>query len=448
MAKYITEENLEAFLSEIRSGKMVAGAYNDYKDEEQFGIGHGTIRLGYKYPENGYIDEIKTYSNSLKDIEEIPQHPGEAPAEDASQEEKDIYNNKKQQYDDYMRLKDTLKSSYSDVRLEDGRAYVKIEDVVYNTDIPDDVETLNTLGDIPKNTKVKDLKGKTYAQLFNDILFPTDNNITAKNVRVESFQISGITQNTTVKLGSKFLQFDKTVDLDKDGQLDSCGKLNQGSWSAYNNGLTVIGEETSRKYKITGPNNVNIEDANLGIINGAIEDIGQYKNCGDYTYNVTIFHNAGANNPKNNKGNYIDLEKHPTIANAMIAGSKTASITVNVTLPCWASGANGLEELNKLVPWDSVGKMEMSGTANNTSVTAGREFPNHTKNKPSQFEIPRKMSKMEVLNTLNNTWESPKDINLWDETLVEKEINGMTWTYYRYTYTGDNRGKVKIKIYF
>lgn len=445
MAKYITEENLETFLSEIRSGKMVAGAHNDYKDEDQFGTGHGTIRLGYKYPENGYIDEIKTYSNSLKDIEEIPQHPGEAPAENASQEEKDIYNNKKQQYDDYMRLKDTLKSSYSDVRLEDGRAYVKIEDVVYNTDIPDDVETLNALGDIPKNTKVKDLKGKTYAQLFNDILFPTDNNITAKYVGVESFQISGIKDNITVKLGSNFLQFDKTVDLDSDGQLDACGKLNQGSWSAYNNGLTVIGKETSRIYKITEPDKT-IENVSLGIINGAIEE--QYKKCGNYTYNVTIFHNAGTDNPKNNKGNYIDLKKYPTIANAMAAGEQKASIKVNVTLPCWASGANGLEELNKLVPWDSVGKMEMSGTANNTSVTAGREFPNHTKDKPSQFEIPRKMSKMEVLNTLNNTWESPKDINLWVETSVEKEINKMPWTYYRYKYTGDNRGKVKIKIYF
>lgn len=424
MAKYITKENLEAFLSEIRSGKMVAGAYNDYKDEKQFGIGHGTIRLGYKYPENGYIDEIKTYSNSLKDITETPQHPGEAPSDGASQEEKDIYNNKKQQYDDYMRLKDTLKSSYSDVRLEDGRAYVKIEDVVYNTDIPDDVETLNALGDIPKNTKVKDLKGKTYAQLFNDILFPTDNNITAQGVGVGDFSINMYMSNRIVELGSDI------------ATILNGGKLNQGSWSAYNNGLKVIGEETSRKYKMTGPNNVNIEDASLGIINEAIEGIRQYKNCGNYTYNVTIFHNAGTNNPKNNKGNYIDLGAHPTIADVMKAGYKQSSITVNVTLPCYVKKLDG--ELHPtLLQWST------------STMTLEHEFPPHTSNNKSEFQIPRKMTAMQIYDANSGQWKVAEDINFWVMTKEEKTFNGVKHEYYNYIYNLNNdKDSVKIKISF
>lgn len=422
MAKYITEENLEAFLSEIRSGKMVAGAYNDYKDEEQFGIGHGTIRLGYKYPENGYIDEIKTYSNSLKDITEIPQHPGEAPSDGASQEEKDIYNSKKQQYDDYMRLKDTLKSSYSDVRLEDGRAYVKIEDVVYNTDIPDDVETLNALGDIPKNTKVKDLKGKTYAQLFNDILFPTDNNITARGVGVGDFSINMLSR--IVEMGSDI------------AIISNGGKLNQGSWSAYNNGLKVIGEETSRKYKMTGPNNVNIEDASLGIINKAIEEIGQYKNCGNYTYNVTIFHNAGTDNPKNNKGNYIDLGAHPTIADAMKAGYQQSSITVNVTLPCYVKKSDGTFD-SKQLKWTT------------STMTLEHEFPRHTSNNKSEFQIPRKMTAMQIYDSNSNTWKAAEDINFWVMTKEEKDFKGLKHEYYNYIYNlNSDKDPVRIKIFF
>lgn len=428
MAKYITYENLETFLAEIRRGNMIAGVGDDYKEDEKIGVGHGTIRLGYQYPRDGYLEEIKSYSEILKNITEIPTPPGPKPDESASQEEKDQYAAKKLEYDEYMRIKDSLKSSYSDVRLEDGRAYVKIEDVVYNTDIPDDVETLNKLGDIPEKTKVKDLKGKTYTQLFNDILFPTDNNIKATGVGVSGFNISIPSGERTVKLGTPV------------ATISNGGELLRGYWDKYNGnaedgGIRVIGEETDRNYFIEGLG-INSTAGDLTVNDPVIED--KYEKCGDCVYKVIIDHNAGTDNPKNNKGDYIDLSlpEHQSIANAMKAGSKTVSITVNVTAPCYIKNkTGGFDE--KLIKWSE------------SPMYLEYNFPQHTTKNKLEFQIPRKMSTMQLFDVASNTWKDAEDIPLWGVTQEIKIFNEVEYKYYNYIYNfNGDKDPVKIKISF
>lgn len=422
MAKYITYENLETFLTEIREGKMVAGAYDDWIGNKRVGAGHGTIKLGYQYPKDGYLEEIKSYSTILENITKIPTDPGPEPGDNASQEEKDQYKTKKLEYDEYMRIKDSLKSSYSDVRLEDGRAYVKVEDVVYNTDVPNEIETLNAIGGIPEKTKAKDLKGKTYKQLFDDILFPTDNNIEPDGVGVIGLSITPA--DKLVKLGSTFSKF------------SNGGTLKRNKWNKYNGDMNVIGPKNKQLFSVKGPtgSGVTVTRDSMDMVNNELSD--KYKVCGDYVYKVQIWHSAGTDKPKNNKGDYIDLEKYTEVANYMKAGSKAASITVNVTLPCYVKNTASVFTELPLQKWADNMRFEY-------------EFPQHTVKNKWEFEIPREMKSMELYDPSSGSWKSAADVSLWNKTQTSREFNGIKQNYYKYIYNfNGDKNQAKIKISF
>jgi hypothetical protein len=79
--------------------------------------------------------------------------------------------------------------------------------------------------------------------------------------------------------------------------------------------------------------------------------------------------------------------------------------------------------------------------------TKGFTLKSHTTEKPQLFEIPRRVSKIQTYKAGAGFDETSK--NEWQETSVDKTINGFIKPYYCYKYTGaESRGEVTLIVNF
>lgn len=284
---------------------------------------------------------------------------------------------------------------------------------IYQSNITDKDLTMEVdYGDFKKGeTKVGDLSGKkTYDELFDGILFPTKNP-THTNPSVSEFKLKS---SGPVILGTNVIGISEA-------------SLNRGKWKEYNNDLSYTGDIKEIKYNCT------INDKSYSNINNLPS---VYTTLGDHTYAVTVSYNSGPV-PKNNKG-----EDVPSLASN--AGSVSASRTVNVTLPWYAStdvAGESTEQSKSIIPWkQKAGDMVAGGTE-------GFKLKPHTTKNPQLFEIPRQVFKIQTFKAGAGFDETEK--SEWKETVVNKIINGFTEQYYRYEYTGaESRGEVTLIVNF
>ena len=297
--------------------------------------------------------------------------------------------------------------------LHDGISYSGKKD--YTSSLEDKtLETAYDIGGIKKGTKIEDLEGKTYNDLFDEILFPTvdptfvDPSATISLNNYKSVQEVGYKAPdqtnfiTTYDPGS--------INLNGIKQNNRGGDLGEGSF-------IYINEESNTTFPTTVA-------------------------LGNTDYYYKAFYKEGPQ-PKDNKGNDYDS---PLEAGSVIS----KPVTVNGTLPWFATtNTSGVLTKQSLISWNENSDMQAGKTG------IGFELQPHSKNAPQQIKVPRPIRKLYQLNT-NSSDNSAgmgagfidMGTSAWSSSSVSELVNGTYHTYYTYTFTGDDRGSVKLIIKF
>lgn len=294
-------------------------------------------------------------------------------------------------------------NSTSQVEIGSGKYTSNIEDKT--------LEIPNAVGGITKGTKLEELEGKSYDDILDDLLFPTVN-----PTKTADPSVSGFVLNSTgpVELGTSAISI-------------SVASLDRKKWNNYNGNDPYAGEVTSVVYELTINGTVYDEISDLNSLT--------YTVLGNHSYKATVNYAAGAA-PKNNKGVTV-----PSLA--CPAGSKSATRTINVTAPWYASTVTS-GELTKqsLISWNA--------TAGNMQAGAdgvGFEVKPHTAATPQMFKLPRAASNLQMYSKVSKSFETVA-LSDWNKVESTESVNGVNHTYYTYTYAGANRGSVKLIVKF
>lgn len=304
-----------------------------------------------------------------------------------------------------------LTKSVTDVTLTDGVLSITYSDGTtstiemssgkYKSNIEDkNLAMPNAVGGISKNTKLSELEGKTYDSILDDLLFPT----VYPTYTAPSASITLKNYNAIQEVGSKAPTVDNFTTGYNPGQISINGvkQANRGG-------------DIKDSYITYGQTNTTLP---ITIIEDSVE----------YVYHVV--YNTGPQ-PKDNKGN--------NYGSPLSEGTVTNSVSVNGTYP-WFATTNIQGQLTKqaLVAWSS--SMVAGGTS-------GFELLPHTSQYPQQFKMPRQATKLQMYNPVAKAFDV---VNLgdWKTTESTEIINGVSHKYYTYSYTGTDRGSVKLIVNF
>lgn len=302
------------------------------------------------------------------------------------------------------KLKEKLESlvDYDDQSLTDAVAQLQI-DVVdaekYDSKIADkDIEVVENYGDIKKGTKLSELNGKGYNELFDAILFPTiyptfvAPSASLSLRKYEALQIVGADAPTASHLVPSFYR----------GAINLNGVEQSGRAGNLISNVVYVSSYTANP---TLPTKVSL---------------------GETKYYNRAFYGAGPQ-PYDNKGNKY--------GNPLAAGSVDSSaVVVYGTYPFYAttSGAvNGNPLQQALIKWNA---------GNMTS---------------SEFTLLPTATCKQVISTPSEIKEIyVKDITSGNFILTDLAGFSRTTetrherTYFKYTYEGDGRGEITFKIKF
>lgn len=284
----------------------------------------------------------------------------------------------------------------------------EVGETEYESAIADkELTTPSAVGGIAQGTKVSDLEGKTFAEMFDDLLFPTVN----PTFTAPSASIAFKSYSSTQEIGA-------------------AGPTSANFTTGYNAGaITLNGTKQANR---GGSHNA---ASSFIYVNGSASNktLPSTVALGSTTFKYRAAYDEGPQ-PKNNKGGDYD--------SPLAAGTVDSSqITLNGTYPWYATTATaGILTKQSLIAWNATaGKMSTSSN--------GFEVKPHTAAAPQMFKIPRQVSSIQIYNSFAGKWESDK-ISNWDESTSSETINGNTRTYYTYTYNGDARGAVKLIVKF
>ena len=265
--------------------------------------------------------------------------------------------------------------------------------------------TPNAVGGIAKGTKVSSLEGKTFAEMFDDLLFPTVN----PTFTAPSASIAWKNYATVQEVGSTGPTVDNfTVGYNAGAiNLNGVKQANRGgSHDTANSFIYVNGDATNKQLP-----------TKLAL--------------GSTKFKYRAAFGVGPQ-PKNNKGG--------DYSSPLAAGTvDSTEISVNGTYPWYASTATaGTLTKQSLVSWNTTAGAMSSG-----------EFTvqPHTAAAPQMFKLPRKASSLQMYNTVAKAFETVA-LSDWTETSASETVNGNTQTYYTYSYKGDARGSVKLIVKF
>lgn len=263
----------------------------------------------------------------------------------------------------------------------------------------------NAVGGIAKGTTLEQLEGKTFNAIFDDLLFPTVNpTFTAPSATI-AFKNYTSTQEvgTAGPVSANFTTGYNAGAIN----LNGVKQANRGGAHDEANSFIYVGGDANNK---TLPDKVTL---------------------GNTTFKYRAAFAEGPQ-PKDNKGN--------DYSSKLSAGTvDSAAVTLNGTFPWYASTATaGTLTKQSLVAWD---------TTAGAMSTGEFEVQPHTAAAPQMFKTPRKASSLQMYNTVAKTYETVA-LSDWTETSATESINGVSQTYYTYTYKGDARGAVKLKVKF
>jgi len=276
----------------------------------------------------------------------------------------------------------------------------------YESAIADkNLTTPSAVGGIAKGTKVSALEGKTFSEMFDDLLFPTVN----PTFTAPSASIAWKNYATVQEVGSD-------------------GPTSENFTTGYNAGAINLNgvKQANRGGAHDAANSfiyVNGDAANKTL--PATLALGATK----FKYRAAF---GEGPQPKNNKGG--------DYGSPLAAGTvDSAEISVNGTFPWYASTATaGVLTKQSLVAWNATAGAMSSG-----------EFTvqPHTAAAPQMFKLPRKAASLQMYNTVAGKFETVA-LSDWTETSASESVNGVSQTYYTYTYNGSARGSVKLIVKF
>jgi hypothetical protein len=280
----------------------------------------------------------------------------------------------------------------------------------YESNIEDKTLAMpNAVGGIAKGTTISALEGKTYNEMFDDLLFPTVNpTFTAPSASI-AFKSYSSTQEVgaTGPTASNF-----TVGYNAGAiTLNGTKQANRGGTQDTTNSFIYVNGHTSNK---TLPSKVTL---------------------GSTTFKYRAAFAAGPQ-PKNNKGG--------DYSSPLAAGTVDSSaITLNGTYPWFASTSSATSTKpvvkQSLVAWNA--------TAGNMSTGQFTVQPSGTL--PQVFKLPRQIKTLQLKNALNGQMEDVANISTdYTESTEIINIGGTNVTYYVYTYKGSTRGSVTLLAKF
>lgn len=282
----------------------------------------------------------------------------------------------------------------------------------YESNIADkDLAMPNAVGGIAKGTKISALEGKTYNEMFDDLLFPTVNpTFTAPSASIKwngyaATQEVGATgpvdTNFTVGYSAGQITLNGSKQADRGG-----AQVTADSFIFLNNDAT----------KKTLPSKVTL---------------------GNTTFKYRAAFAQGPQ-PKNNKGG--------DYSSPLEAGTVDSSaITLNGTYPWYASTvgvtADAPVAKQALVAWNATAGAMYTGDAGFTLEASGTV--------PQVIKVPnsRTITNMEMYDTGAEKWKAVS-MSVWSTGTETISVNGTDVTYTVYTYNSDARGQVKLRIKF
>ena len=270
-----------------------------------------------------------------------------------------------------------------------------------NTEMPSQIGGLN------KGTKVSDLEGKTINEMFDSILFPTiyptftNPSASLSLYNYSSIQEVGAAGPQLANLNRSFSR--GSIMLNGEHVSPRAGEIDEYSSFIYVDGDT------------------------------SIRDIPSIVNLTPIKFKYRAYYSAGPQ-PKDSKGN--------DYGNPLSAGYVDSNeVSIAGTYPWYASTSSATVATSvvkqSLVAWNTTeGNMS---TGNFTLQPSGTL--------PQVFKLPRKMTSIQMLNTISGKMEST-NISDYTETTETININGNSRTYYVYTYNGAARGSVTLLVKF
>ena len=274
----------------------------------------------------------------------------------------------------------------------------------YESTITDDsLEVTEDYGDIKKGTKLSELKGKSYDQLFDAILFPT---------------INPIITNPSASLA--FQNYSNIQEIGSAGPTDSNFK------KTFNRGNITLNGEFQNYTAGTIIESQSFVYADNDESKKTFDVVKE----GTTIFKYKVSYNEGSQ-PLNNKGG---LYGTPLAAGSVVSSSL---------------------ELVGVYPWFAT----TNGATDNTTIKQTLKKNNTTSNEftllatatcSQIIETPIAISNIYIKDSVSGNFIE-STLNAYILTEVTKNINGNTVTYYRYTYdsnTYGGRGEITLKIKF
>lgn len=284
----------------------------------------------------------------------------------------------------------------------------------YSSSIADKNLTVpNAVGGIAAGTKISSLENKTYSEMFDELLFPTINPTFTEPYATISFK-----------------NYSNVQIVGSDGPTDDNFNTGYNEGAIKINGVKVAGRGGSQK---TGSTESFI------FVNGdsANKTLPTKVSLGNTTFNYRAAWNEGPQ-PTTNKGtNY---------GSPLPAGSDDSdSITLNGTLPWYATTSTSgvlTEQSDSLIRWNAT-----AGTMQAGETKVGFEVKPHTAAAPQRFEIPRQATEIQMYSTVSKGFETVSILD-WTKSTEKKKFGGDDYDFYIYTYSGSDRGAVKLIVKF
>ena len=282
-------------------------------------------------------------------------------------------------------LSDYAKSEAVTKEIEEAVENIDIPESDYQSSIEDKELTMpNAVGGLSAGTKVSDLEGKTYSEIFDEVLFPT-------------IYPTFVAPSATIKLNVASVQ-----------EVGSAAPKTSDFTTSFNRGAINLGgtKQADRAGTLTS--------GEVFCVGGSMPTSVP---LGDTLYKYRANYAQGAQ-PKDNKGNEYGT---PLPSGSVESGA----VTLNGTYPWYIRSTK-----QSLVAWS-----ENMSTGNFTLEATGVA--------QQVFKLPKALKELQMLNTISGKMEV---IGTSDWDVTNESMNGIT--YYVYSYNGDARGEVTLLAKF
>lgn len=291
---------------------------------------------------------------------------------------------------------------------------------VYESIFDPSVKMPNSVGGISANTAVSDLEGKTFSQLFDELLFPT-----AYPSLTNPSATFSISPSSLQEIGSI---------------------INITATATFNRGSISPQYSASSPYRSGLPNNYDYEGTGLSDVSSS--SLSNVQTINNYTvipgnqpnWQSRIYYDGGVQ-PYDSKGNPYNSPLSTGVTSFISRTFEGVypifATTVNITVLTKQSLVSMISGNNIII--NLVGEISL--------------LNRQTFELPNDWLSSRPLIGIQQYNTLTLAWEYPggsaaASLLIWSVSSSTEVIQGNTINYTKYTYNGIQRSSVQIRLIF